>query len=59
MSFGSGRSQMFFKKGVLKTFAIFTKKHLSAFNNITVLEACSFTKKRLQHSYFPVSIAKF
>ena len=38
-------SQMFFKIGVLKNFAIFTRK------------VCNFIKNRLQHRCFPV--AKF
>ena len=28
------------------------------FNKVTGLKACSFIKKRLQHRYFPVNIAK-
>ena len=31
----------------------------SLFNNVTVLKACSFIKKRLRDSCFPVNIAKF
>ena len=31
----------------------------SLFNNVAALEACNFTEKRLQHSCFPLSIAKF
>ena len=44
------RSQIFFKIGVLKNFAILTEKHL-----------CwrLFLKKGLQHRCFPVNIAKF
>ena len=38
------------KKLLLKIFAIFTGKHL---------KPCNFVKKRLQHKYFPVNIAKF
>ena len=41
---------MFFIVGVLKGFAISSAKHL---------KACNFIKKRLQHRYFPVNIAKF
>ena len=40
------RSQMFSKIGVLKNFAIFTRKHLC-------------WKRRLQHRCFSVNIAKF
>ena len=47
------RSQMFFKIGVLKNF-IFTGKHLW-----WSLFLSHFIKKRLQHSCFPVNIAKF
>ena len=36
------------KKAVLKNFAIFTGK----------LQACNFIEKRLQHSCFPLNIAK-
>ena len=47
----SSRSQMFFKKGVLKNFAMFTGKHLcwmeSPLNKVAGLKACSFIKKRL------------
>ena len=58
-----GRSnglQIFFKIGVLKNFAIFPGKHLcwSLFNKVVGLKACSFIKKRLQHSCFPMNIAK-
>ena len=45
---GSYRSQMFFMKGVLKNFAIFTGKHL-----------CWILFLRLQRRCFPVNIAKF
>ena len=50
--YGSGRSQMFFKIGVLKNFAIFTEKHLrwsllliklKAFRPVTLLKRDSFT----------------
>ena len=45
------------KKGVLKNFAIFTRKHLrwSVFGVFRV----NFIKKRLQHRYFPLNITKF
>ena len=29
------------------------------FNEAAGLQACNFIKKRLQHTYFPVNIAKF
>ena len=31
----------------------------SLFDKVTGLQACIFTKKRLQHRFFPVNIAKF
>ena len=43
---------MFFKIGVFKNFATFTKKN-------TCAGTCSFIKKRLQHRSFPMNIAKF
>ena len=43
---GSSRSQMFFRIGILKNFAIFSKK------------ACNFIKTRLQCRCFPVNITK-
>ena len=45
-----------FKIGVLKNFAIFTGENLVGvfFNN-----ACSIIKKRLQHRFFHVDVAKF
>ena len=54
------RSQMSFKIGVLKNFAIFTGKHQCwslFFNKVACLQA--FIKKRLQHWCFRVNIAKF
>ena len=53
--------EMFYKKAVLKTFDIFTGKHLfcSFFNKVAGLRPVSVLKKRLQHRYFPVNIAKF
>ena len=49
--------KVFRKKGVLKNFAIFTRKHLcwSPFGVFGV----NFVKERLQHIYFPVNITKF
>ena len=43
---------MFFQRGVLKKFAIFTEKHLFS----SILQACNFIRKRLQRRCFPVSI---
>ena len=43
------------KKGVLKNFENFTEKHLCW----SLLQACNFIKKRLQHWCFPVKFAKF
>ena len=57
-----GRSQMFFKKDVLKNFSIFTGKHLCwslLLNKWQVFRSAALLKKRLQHSCFPVNIAKF
>ena len=54
--------QVFNKKAALKNFAIFTEKHLpsSLFLNKNVgLQSWNFIKKRLQHRFFPVNIAKF
>ena len=53
---------MFFKIGVLKTFSILTGKHLRwclFFSKVARLNACNFFKKRFQHSFFSVNIAKF
>ena len=57
----SNRSQMFFKIGVLKSFANFTGKHLCwiSFNKVVGLKAWNCIKKRLQHRCFPVKFAKF
>ena len=45
---------MFFEIGVLKNFAIFTRKQLleSLFDKIAYLQACNFIKKWLQHWRF-------
>ena len=48
--------------GVLKNFAIFTRKHLywkHFLIKVTGLQACSFIKKRFQHKNLPVNIVKF
>ena len=47
------------KKSFLENFAILTPMLKSLFNKVTVLRACDFIKKRLQHRCFPVIIAKF
>ena len=58
----SSRSQMFFKIGLLKNFAIIAGKYLYwglFFNKFADRKPCSFIKKRLQHRCFHVNIAKF
>ena len=53
--------EVFFKRGVLKCFAIFTGKVPvleSLFHKIAGLKICNFIKKRLQHRCFLVNIAK-
>ena len=60
-SFRSNLSQTFFKIGVLKTFAMFTGKHV-CWNLFLIKCYClndyNFIKKKLQHRCFPVNIAK-
>ena len=51
----SSRSQMFFKIGALKTFSIFTGKHLCE----SFISTNNVIKKRLPHRCFPVNIEKF
>ena len=59
----SSRSQMYFKKGVLKNLADFTGKYLlvleSSFNKVPGLQACNFIKKRLQSRCFLEKFAKY
>ena len=57
----SSRSQIFFKIGVLKNFAIFTEKRVlkPLFNKVAGLKACNFNKKRPQDRCFLVNITKF
>ena len=55
-SYRSSRSQMFFKIGIPKNFAIFTVKHLC--RSPILIKVCNDFKKRLQHKCFPVNIAK-
>ena len=53
---------MYFRKGVLKNFAMFTGKHLCwslFFNKYAGLKASNIIKKRLQHNFFSVKFAKF
>ena len=70
--FRSSRTQMFFKTGFIRNFAIFTGKHLcwslfliklQALHKVAGLTAFNFistsSQKRLQHRCFPVNIAKF
>ena len=57
--FRSSHQRCSLKKAVLKKFAIFTRKHLSLFNKVAGLKACSCIKMRLQHRCFFVNIAKF
>ena len=53
---------MVFTAGALKNFANFTGKiHVlkSLFKKASGPQACKFIKKRLQHRYFPVKLARF
>ena len=53
----NSRSQMFFKIGVLKNFAVFIGKLF--FNRVADFRPATILKKRLEHKCFPVNIAKF
>ena len=55
----SNHSQMFFKIGALKNFAIFTGKCLCWSLFLIKLQAYNFIKRRFQHMSFPMNIAKF
>ena len=57
----SSRPKVFCKKCVLRIFTKFTGKHLCQSLFLIKLrpQACSFIKKRLWHSYFPVNFMKF
>ena len=57
----SSRLQMFFKIGVLKSFANFTGKHLcwSLFFKNVQAQGLQLYLKRLQHRCFPVRFTKF
>ena len=49
---------VFYKKAVLKSFAIFTGNHLCWIFCAGGRQACKFIKMRLQHRCFPVNIRK-
>ena len=54
--------EVFCKKGVLKSFAKFTGKHLCQslfYNKVAGLRPTTLLKKRLWHRCFPVNFAKF
>ena len=53
----SSRSEVFYKKAVLRNFAKFTGKHLcqTLFNRLLI----KLLKKKLWHRFFPVNFAKF
>ena len=60
--FRSSRRRCSVKKGVLKKFAKFTRKHLCQilfFNKVVGLRPAILLKKRLWHRYFPENLAKF
>ena len=60
MLFRSSRPEVFCKKGILRNFAKFTRKHLCqrlSFNKVA--GPAIFLKKRLGHRFFPVNFAKF
>ena len=53
---------VFYKKGVVRNFAKFTRKHLCqslSFNRVADLRPGSLFKKRLWHRCFPAKFAKF
>ena len=53
--FRSSHRRRSVKKGVLKNFTNLIGEHLCW----SLLQACNFIKKRLQHWWFPVKFAKF
>ena len=60
--FRSSRSQMFFKIGVLKSFANLHRKTPvleSLFKKVADLKVCNFIIKRLQYRCFPVKFVKY
>ena len=53
---------MYLKIGALNNFANFTGKIPvldSLFKKVAGIQGCNFTKKRLQHRWFPVKFAVF
>ena len=61
-SFQKQSPDVFYKKALVKNFAIFQKKTSvweSLFDKASGLSPCNFIKKRLQHKCFPVKFAKF
>ena len=50
--------KVFYKKAVLKNFAILTPVLKSVFNKVAGFQACNFIKKSLQHRRFPVNIVR-
>ena len=58
----SSRPEVFYEKGILKSFTKFTGKHLyeSFFSNkVTGLRPATLLKKRLWHRCFLVNFVKF
>ena len=58
----SSHQTCFVRKGVLRNFAKLTGKHLCQslfFNKVAGLRDATLLKKRLWHSWFPASFAKF
>ena len=54
-------TEVFRKKGVLRSFAKFTGKHLCQslyFNKVTGLRPATILKKRVWHRYFSMNFAK-
>ena len=58
---GNAAPDVLYKKGVLKNFALFTRKNLCWRLFLITLRAlaCNFIKKRLRRRCFPVNIANF
>ena len=58
----SSRLEVFYRKGVLRNFAKFTRKSLCQslfFSKVTDLRPAALLKKRPWHRSFPVNFAKF
>ena len=56
------RTEVFIKKGILRNFTKFPRKHLWQslfFNEVAGRPATLLLKKRLCHRYFPVTVVKF